>query len=153
MAASPTSATTAAARRRPSTATSPDGVVLAWNSDDMVLLAEDITGYVGADGQWYVGYQTCTPSGTTAPGACGTREVLAGPINPITADTLTSGLFFVYYDQYGVRKTALSAADTLARISVGIRTTSESLRRATGSTSTMAGGDSLRFIVGIRNRI
>lgn len=111
------------------------------------------SGYVGADNQWYVGYQTCTPSGTTAAGTCGTREVLAGPIKPITGDTTTSGLFFVYYDQYGARKTALSAADTIARISVGIRTSSESLRRATGSSSTMAGGDSLRFVVGIRNRI
>jgi hypothetical protein len=110
------------------------------------------SGYVGADGQWYVGYQTCTPSGTTAAGTCGTREVLAGPIMPITADTTTSGLFFVYYDQYGNRKTAIGT-DTIARISVGIRTTSESLRRATGSSTTIAGGDSLRFVVGIRNRI
>lgn len=111
------------------------------------------SGYIGADGQWYVGYQTCTPSGTTDPGTCGTREVLAGPIKPITADTNTSGLFFVYYDQYGTRKTVLSTADTIARISVGIRTSSESLRRATGSNAAMVGGDSLRFVVGIRNRI
>ena len=110
------------------------------------------SGYVGADGQWYVGYQTCTPSGTAAPGTCGTREVLAGPIKQITADTLTSGLFFVYYDQYGARKTAIGT-DTIARISVGIRTTSESLRRATGASAAITGGDSLRFVVGIRNRI
>jgi prepilin-type N-terminal cleavage/methylation domain-containing protein len=112
------------------------------------------SGYVGADNQWYVGYQTCTPTATgTTAGTCGTREVLAGPIKPLTADTLTSGLFFVFYDQYGIRKTAISASDTLARISVGIRTTSESLRRASGSSATITGGDSLRFTVGIRNRI
>jgi prepilin-type N-terminal cleavage/methylation domain-containing protein len=111
------------------------------------------SGYVGADNNWYVGYQTCTPSGTSAPGTCGTREVLAGPIKPITADTLTSGLFFVFYDQYGTRKTTFSASDTIARISVGIRTSAESIRRASGSSTTITGGDSLRFFIGIRNRI
>jgi len=59
----------------------------------------------------------------------------------------------VYYDQYGNRKTSLASTDTIARISVGVRTSSESLRRATGSSTTIAGGDSLRFVVGIRNRI
>ncbi|MEK7402000.1 MAG: prepilin-type N-terminal cleavage/methylation domain-containing protein [Gemmatimonadota bacterium] len=111
------------------------------------------SGYIGADYQWYVGYQTCTPSGTAAPGTCGSREVLAGPILPITADTTTSGLFFVFYDQYGTRRTSLTPADTIARISVGVRTSAESLRRATGSNATITGGDSLRFVVGIRNRI
>jgi len=111
------------------------------------------SGYVGADGQWYVGYQTCTPSGTSAAGNCGTREVLAGPVKPMTADTLTSGLFFVFYDQYGTRKTTFSVNDTIARISVGIRTTAESIRRSTGGSTSIAGGDSLRFVIGIRNRI
>src|SRR4051812_36361585 len=50
------------------------------------------SGYLAADGQWYMGYQTCTPSGvsTTTPGTCGTTEVLAGPIMPITTDTTTT---------------------------------------------------------------
>ena len=120
-----------------------------------IRLAREVrySGYVGADDQWYVGYQTCTPSGTTAPGTCGTREVLAGPIKPITADTTTSGLFFVFYDQYGTRKATFSVNDTIARVSVGIRTTAESLRRSTGANAAITGGDSLRFVVGIRNRI
>lgn len=111
------------------------------------------SGYQEVDNQWYVGYQTCTPSGTTAPGTCGTREVLAGPIMPVTDDTLTSGLFFVFRNQTGGIVTTTAADTTIASISVGIRTTSESLRRSSGATSSIAGGDSLRFVVGIRNRI
>jgi prepilin-type N-terminal cleavage/methylation domain-containing protein len=109
------------------------------------------SGYQGADNNWYIGYQTCTPSGTAAAGTCGTREVLAGPVLPISTDTTTSGLFFVFYNQTGTRVTATT--DTVARISVGIRTTAESLRRSTGASSTITGGDSLRFVIGIRNRI
>jgi prepilin-type N-terminal cleavage/methylation domain-containing protein len=111
--------------------------------------------YLASDNQWYVGYQTCAANATvTLPGVCGTREVLAGPVLAATTDTLTSGLFFVYYNKKGTRLTALSAADTIARISVGVRTMSESLRRATSTNNTtFSGGDSVRFTVGIRNRI
>ena len=118
-----------------------------------IRLAREVrySGYQGVDNNWYIGYQTCTPSGTAAAGTCGTREVLAGPVLPISTDTTTSGLFFVFYNQTGTRVTAVT--DTVARISVGIRTTAESLRRSTGSSTSIAGGDSLRFIIGIRNRI
>jgi prepilin-type N-terminal cleavage/methylation domain-containing protein len=112
--------------------------------------------YQGNDGQWYVGYERCTPNvDPTQPGVCANREVLAGPVLPVTSDTLTSGMFFVYYDQNGNRITNVAQANQIARISVGIRTTSESLRRASASQiqSTLVGGDSLRFTIGIRNRI
>jgi prepilin-type N-terminal cleavage/methylation domain-containing protein len=112
--------------------------------------------YQASDNQWYVGYERCTPNVNPAlPGACANREVLAGPVLPATNDTLTSGLFFVYYDQLGNRITNVAQANQIARISVGIRTTSESLRRATATSPgvTLAGGDSLRFTIGIRNRI
>lgn len=112
--------------------------------------------YLGSDNLWYVGYERCTPNLVpTLPGACDGREVLAGPVLPATADTLTSGLFFVYYDQQGNRITDVAQANLIARISVGIRTTSESLRRASASSiqQTFVGGDSLRFTIGIRNRI
>ena len=110
--------------------------------------------YQAADNQWYVGYERCTPNADpTQPGTCAGREVLAGPIQPVSADTLTSGLFFVYYNQTGTRITDVASASTIARISVGIRTISESLRQATASNTPMVGGDSLRFVVGIRNRI
>ena len=112
--------------------------------------------YQGTDNQWYVGYERCTPDANPAlPGVCANREVLAGPVLPATNDTLTSGLFFVYYDQLGNRITNVAQANQVARISVGIRTTSESLRRATATKAgvTIAGGDSLRFVIGIRNRI
>jgi prepilin-type N-terminal cleavage/methylation domain-containing protein len=109
------------------------------------------SGYQGSDGNWYVGYQTCVPSGTTAAGTCGTREVLAGPILPVTTDTTTSGIYFVAYNQAGTRVT--QTTDVIAWVSVGIRTTSESLRRSTGSSTSIAGGDSLKFVIGIRNRI
>jgi prepilin-type N-terminal cleavage/methylation domain-containing protein len=112
--------------------------------------------YQGSDGQWYVGYERCTPNiVSTLPGDCAGREVLAGPVLPATNDTLTSGMFFVYYDQLGNRITNVAQANQIARISVGIRTTSESLRQATATkTGTyLAGGDSLRFTIGIRNRI
>jgi hypothetical protein len=109
------------------------------------------SGYQGADQNWYIGYQTCTPSGTPAAGSCGQREVLAGPVLPISTDTTTSGLFFVFYNQTGTR--VYSVTDTVARISVGIRTTGESLRRSTGSSTSITAGDSLRFVIGIRNRI
>jgi prepilin-type N-terminal cleavage/methylation domain-containing protein len=111
--------------------------------------------YQASDNQWYVGYQTCTANAdATLPGDCGTTEMLAGPILPATTDTLTSGLFFVFYNKAGTRLTALSATDTIARVSVGIRTTSESLRQASSTAlRSISGGDSLRFVVGFRNRI
>ena len=111
--------------------------------------------YQAADNQWYVGYQTCTPNANPAlPGVCGTTELLAGPIKPATSDTTTSGLFFVMYNKNGVRISSPASADTIARVSVGVRTTSESLRQATSTAlSAMSGGDSLRFVIGFRNRI
>lgn len=113
------------------------------------------SGYQAADGQWYVGYQLCTANANPAlAGVCGTREILAGPIKPVTTDTLTSGLYFVYQDQNGTPLTLDADKTRIARIRVGIRTTSESLRRATATkVSSLAGGDSLRFTIGIRNRI
>jgi prepilin-type N-terminal cleavage/methylation domain-containing protein len=112
-------------------------------------------GYQASDGKWYVGYQTCTPAvGPTTAGVCGAQETLAGPIQPVTTDTTTSGLFFVFYNQSGTRVTADADKATIARVNVGIRTLSESLRRASATQlSTFAGGDSLRFTIGIRNRI
>ena len=111
--------------------------------------------YLASDGQWYVGFQPCTPSITyNTPGDCGAREVLAGPVKPGTADTTTSGLFFVFRKRNGDRVTTLTAADTIASVSVGIRTLSGSLLGATSSKAAAEqGGDSLRFTVGIRNRI
>lgn len=111
--------------------------------------------YNASDGDWYVGYQRCTPSATYGdPGTCGDREVLAGPVLAGTADTLTSGLYFVYYNKAGQRLTALSAADTIARVGIGIRTSAESLLKAGQQTGgSVAGTDSLRFVVGFRNRI
>lgn len=109
--------------------------------------------YQASDNQWYVGYQRCTDSGTPGvAGACGTIEVLAGPVKPATSDSATSGLYFGYYKQNGFAAT--SAADTVAWISVGVRTTSESMRQASATAiSSFAGGDSLKFVVGLRNRI
>lgn len=111
--------------------------------------------YQAADNQWYVGYQTCTPNANPAlPGACGTTELLAGPIKAATSDTTTSGLYFVFYNRNGARISSPASTDTIARVSVGIRTTSESLRQATSTAlASMTGGDSLRFVVGFRNRI
>jgi hypothetical protein len=112
--------------------------------------------YQAADAQWYVGFQRCTANLVpTLPGACGTTELLAGPVLPATTDTTTSGLYFVYWDQDGNRLTNILDASKIARVGVGIRATSESLRQATstGAPMTFASGDSLRFTVGIRNRI
>jgi len=111
--------------------------------------------YPASDGQWYIGYQRCTPNATYGQaGDCGTREVLAGPVRPGAADTTSSGLFFVYYNRLGVRKTALAANDTIALITVGIRTNTESMLKATTKTGgSIATTDSLRFSIGLRNRI
>lgn len=112
--------------------------------------------YLASDANWYIGFQSCTPNDPPddLPGTCGAREVLAGPVKPGTADTLTSGLFFVFRKRNGVRITTLTAADTISSVSVGIRTTSGSLLGATSSKAAAEqGGDSLRFTVGIRNRI
>jgi len=107
--------------------------------------------YQGADNQWYVGYQTCTPNATFGlAGDCGTREVLAGPVLPGTTDASTSGLYFLYYDQAGTALTAAADKNKIARIDVGIRTTSSSLR---GVGTASVAGDSLKFTIGIRNRI
>ena len=112
--------------------------------------------YRSDDNQWYVGFQRCTPNAVyNTPGTCGDREVLAGPVLAGTADTLTSGLFFVYYNKGGTRITELVNTDTIARVGVGIRTSAESMLKAvtqTGGTTT-GGGDSIRFVVGFRNRI
>ncbi len=109
--------------------------------------------YQASDNQWYVGYQRCTDSGTPGvAGPCGAREVLAGPVMPATGDSATSGLYFGYYKQSGAAAT--SASDTVAWISVGVRTTSESMRQASATKiSNFIGGDSLKFVVGLRNRI
>lgn len=111
--------------------------------------------YLASDNQWYVGFQACTPNVTyNTPGTCGAREVLAGPVKPGTADTTTSGLFFVFRKRNGDRVTTISSSDTIASVSVGIRTISGSLLGATSSkAASEQGGDSLRFTVGIRNRI
>lgn len=111
--------------------------------------------YLASDAQWYVGFQSCTPNVTYGlPGTCGTREVLAGPVKPGTSDTTTSGFYFVFRKRDGSRVTTLSAADTISNVTVGIRTTSGSLLGATSSKAAAElGGDSLRFTVGIRNRI
>jgi len=109
--------------------------------------------YQASDGQYYVGYQRCSDSGTPGvAGPCGTVEVLAGPVKAATTDTNTSGLYFSYYKQNGALAT--NAADTVAWISVGVRTASSSLRQATATTiATFQGGDSLKFVIGLRNRI
>jgi len=111
--------------------------------------------YQASDNQWYVGFQRCIPHAIYGlVGSCGTREVLAGPVLAGTADTLTSGLYFVYYNKSGTRLTSLVNTDTVARVGVGIRTTAESLLRASTKTGgSMTGADSLRFTVGFRNRI
>jgi hypothetical protein len=111
--------------------------------------------YLASDNQWYIGFQSCTPNASygTA-GTCGAREVLAGPVKAGTADTTTSGLFFVFRKRDGTRVTTLSASDTIASVGVGIRTTSGSMLGATSSkAASEQGGDSLRFTIGIRNRI
>lgn len=124
---------------------------------DVIRFAREVrySAYQASDNQWYVGYQTCTANvNPLLPGTCGATEMLAGPILPASSDTLTSGLFFVFYNKSGVRVTALTATDTVARVSVGIRTTAQSLRQASATTlANFAGGDSLRFVVGFRNRI
>jgi hypothetical protein len=107
--------------------------------------------YQGADNQWYVGYQTCTPNATFGlAGTCGTVDVLAGPVLPATTDAATSGLSFLYYDMAGNALTAAADKNKIARIDVGIRTTSSSLR---ANSSTAVAGDSLKFTIGIRNRV
>jgi prepilin-type N-terminal cleavage/methylation domain-containing protein len=113
------------------------------------------SGYQAADNQWYMGYQTCTPNaGTSTAGTCGTREVLAGPIMPITGDTNTTGLFFKYFDKAGAEVTTAANITKIARISINVRTASASIRQAVSTRiSSFTGGDSLRFTVAIRNRI
>ena len=112
--------------------------------------------YQASDGQWYVGYQRCTPHASlVVAGTCGSREVLAGPVLAASTDTLSSGLYFVYWNQDGARVTTAALDSTIAFIGVGVRTSSESLRQAaaTAVQQSFAGGDSVRFTVGIRNRI
>lgn len=150
-----TAADDAARRYRITLATAPNQATVRRGA--VIRFAREVrySAYVAADNQWYVGYQTCTANANPAlPGTCGTTELLAGPILPATNDTTTSGLYFVLYEKDGTRVSLLSAADTVARASVGVRTTSTSLRQAAATTlSTFAGGDSLRFMVGFRNRI
>ena len=111
--------------------------------------------YLASDAQWYVGFQSCTPVvGTNNPGACGAREVLAGPVKPGTGDIATSGLYFLFRRRNGARVTALAATDTISSVEVGIRTTAGSLLGATSNkAASEQGGDSLHFTVGISNRI
>ena len=110
--------------------------------------------YSASDANWYVGYETCTPSGTPGvAGPCRNREVLAGPVEAASADTTTSGLYFIYYNQNGARITSLAQAAQIARVGIGLRTSPLSLRDAMKLGGSMVGRDSLRLTVGIRNRI
>ena len=110
--------------------------------------------YAASDANWYVGFETCTPSGTVGvAGPCANREVLAGPVRAASADTLTSGLYFVYYGQNGAAITSAAQAAQIAYIGIGLRTTPLSLKDAMKLGGSMVGRDSLRLTVGIRNRI
>ena len=110
--------------------------------------------YSASDANWYVGFETCTPSGVAGvAGACANREVLAGPVRAASTDTLTSGLYFVYYRQDGTAVTSVAQAAQIAHIGIGLRTTPLSLKDAMKLGGTMVGRDSLRLTVGIRNRI
>lgn len=134
----------------------PDQTLMAPGAPIRFMREVRYSVYAASDGQWYVGYQRCTPDASiVVPGSCGDREVLAGPVLPASTDTLTSGLYFTYWDQNGARVTTAALDSTIAFIGVGVRTSSESLRQA-ASTAIQAGfvgGDSVRFTVGIRNRI
>ncbi len=110
--------------------------------------------YAASDANWYVGYETCTPSGTPGvAGACANREVLAGPVRAAAADTVSSGLYFIYYRQDGTPITSILQAAQIARVGIGLRTTPLSLKEAMRLGGSMTGRDSLRLSVGIRNRI
>ena len=110
--------------------------------------------YEASDANWYVGYETCTPSGVVGvAGACANREVLAGPVRAAAADTASSGLYFVYYRQNGTAVTSINDAAQIARVGIGLRTTPLSLKDAMKLGGSMMGRDSLRLTVGIRNRI
>lgn len=150
-----TAADNSARRYRITLATAPDQARIQLGNPIRFAREVRYSVYSAADGQWYVGFQRCTPNATYGSlGSCGSREVLAGPVLAGSADTTTSGMFFVFYTRTGTRLTALSASDTIARINIGIRTMTESLLKATTKTGgSIAAGDSLRFTVGIRNRI
>ena len=111
--------------------------------------------FSASDANWYVGYQTCAPSGAVGvAGACGAREILAGPVRAATADTTTSGLYFLYYRQDGVAITNAADAALIARVGIGLRTSPQSMQQALQKLGgSVAGRDSLRMTVGIRNRI
>ena len=111
--------------------------------------------FAASDANWYVGYQTCTPSGAVGvAGPCDNREILAGPVRAATTDTTTSGLYFLYYRQDGTAITNAADAALIARIGVGMRTSPESMSQALQKLGgKVAGRDSLRLTVGIRNRI
>lgn len=111
--------------------------------------------FSASDNNWYVGYEICVPSGAVGvPGACANREILAGPVRAATADTTTSGLYFLYYRQDGTPITNAAEAALIARVGIGLRTSPQSLSQALQQLGgTIAGRDSLRLTVGIRNRI
>ena len=111
--------------------------------------------FAASDQNWYVGYETCTPSGAVGvPGPCAGREILAGPVRPASTDTTSSGLYFLYYRQDGTPVTTAAGAAQIASVGIGMRTSpqsmSEALRKLGGMTT---GRDSLRLVVAIRNRI
>ena len=111
--------------------------------------------FEASDRNWYVGYETCTPSGAVGvPGPCAGREILAGPVRPASTDTTSSGLYFVYYAQNGTPITSIAQAAQIARVGIGMRTSPQSMSEALKKLGGMdAGRDSLRMTVGIRNRI
>ncbi len=111
--------------------------------------------FEASDRNWYVGYETCTPSGAVGvAGPCANREILAGPVRAASSDTTASGLYFIYYRQDGTRITSLAQAAQIARVGIGLRTSPLSMRDALNKLGgNVAGRDSLRMTVGIRNRI
>jgi len=105
--------------------------------------------FSASDANWYA------PSGAVGvAGACGAREILAGPVRAATADTTTSGLYFLYYRQDGAAITNAADAALIARVGIGLRTSPQSMQQALQKLGgSVAGRDSLRMTVAIRNRI
>jgi type II secretory pathway pseudopilin PulG len=102
--------------------------------------------YRASDGDWYLGYRRCNAVGASM---CGAIQPLSGPYRAYSADPLSTGLLFEYFDRSGARLSMGASPLGLARISITAR--AESRQRIETDGHVIVPSDSATVAIAIRN--
>lgn len=107
--------------------------------------------YRASDNRWYLGAFDCIEG--RAP-QCATTQPVSGPYRRYSTAAGASGLSFLYFDQAGAVLTpGVSNPADIARIDVVARGETRAQGSLTGNPARAPMRDSLRFVVGLRNRL